>query len=230
MPLDPKLTKYTTTSPNIVSYNFTDIAEGTGTVLYYGFATKTKTETDYHISQNPFSSSYGKEFEVGLDTTTAESISEDEDGSGPAYKAYTEFDFDSSVFKFPQTIEGTAYAILSYMTDQVGASGNANGYYGVDIIHWDGTTETVLGGALGIVDTAAAGPQTTTIPIVCTPKLFNKGDVLRCKLTAYMRHNSGAADTGMVFAHDPLNRDTTQITAADNQTKLEFYIPFNIDP
>lgn len=104
MPLDPKLTKYTTASPNIISYNYTDIASGTGYIDVYGY--KLDTPTDEYI----------------LDEQTTYTNTQ------YSNVAITDIDFTLSEFKKAQSIKGPMK--IRYSTSSPSGGG---GSYTVDL-------------------------------------------------------------------------------------------------
>ena len=207
-------------STAIASYSYTDIAEGTGIVKFYGFTSENSAAVDYHLGTNPFYAGNSPELSWGSahNTMTLEQ----------------DLDFDLTTFNMPQTIRGTATincCIASY------ASG---GYNGFTYIIWrlrkySGTTETEIASVQ--TPTIVGGNAVTTNEIInvqltipLTP--FKKGDILR--LTALIYNYVDAGGNGFyALGVDPQNRDGTYITPSTDDptstTKLELYIPFNLD-
>ena len=63
MPLDPKLTKFTTAPPVVASFDFTDIASGTGFENYFLMSTKDSSATDHILTpQTNFSENITENF------------------------------------------------------------------------------------------------------------------------------------------------------------------------
>src|SRR4030042_3978975 len=77
---------------SVTSYNFYDIAEGTGIVKFYLNATETSSAIAYHLDTNPL---YSAVIDVGFAYAAG------------GYTQYTDYDFDVSTFNLPKTIRGT---------------------------------------------------------------------------------------------------------------------------
>ena len=84
MPLPPKLTKFTTASPIVASFDFVDIAEGTGTFVFFGTIAEETGGQSQLLVRNQ-------------DDSVITSIA-----GGP-------FNFDTLKFNLPRTIKGTGY-------------------------------------------------------------------------------------------------------------------------
>ena len=52
MPLDPKLTKFTTTSPILASFDFVDVADGTGVIEFFAASVTNNTTADHYLTRN----------------------------------------------------------------------------------------------------------------------------------------------------------------------------------
>lgn len=208
----------------VATYNYNDIAEGTGVAIFYGLTAKTKTATSNILSTQAIHSAAGN---ITSDTT-AESKSAGDDGTG-TYTLYSTFNFDLNPFNIAKTVRGTAYVQLSQ--DIGDSAGAASAYFNISLVKVDGTdsTETELGNADGEVIATADGPLTINVPISLTETTFPDGDFLRLKLKAYLKHDSGDNGSTLHFAHSPDNVDTTSFTAATNPTKLTAYVPFKIE-
>ena len=205
MPLDPKLQKFTTASPAIASYDFTDILEGTGTIIFQGYRTDAGA---YILSQS-------QPFSKDIETTHT-------GGGTGAYVLVGDNDFDLSPFKISQTIKGVAIVNISQKSVTSGAS-----RFTIKVRKWDGSSETE------IVSVTANAEGTSDIVTHCvnltvpsTP--FAAGDVLRLTIETWI--NSGTSQT-MYYSHDPQNRDGANIipSATPVTTKLEFHCPFELN-
>lgn len=131
----------------IVTYSYTDIAEGTGIHVFYMAIVKTSATTIYKLVGSTL------EGTSSFNDTTAGGI-----------------DFDVS-FNTPKTIKGTAYltgkATISSGTHQVDAT----------IIHYDGSTETVIGANTN--SHTLANGDVFSIPFTIAETHFKSGDTLR---------------------------------------------------
>lgn len=204
------------TPPAIASYDFTDIAEGTGIVLFYGFTAEAVDGGDhgygtYHLSTNPsiFSDSIESTFGVPSATTV------------------TECDFDTAPFNLPKEVDGTAY--INFTWKVTNTTGTNNNYATVTIRKWDGTTETDLVVASGA---AVSSSTVATDMFKCTvPRThFKAGEQLRVSV-GLSKTTAGDNPQGHI-AHDPQNRDGTQIQPSGDATlttKMLAFIPFRIE-
>jgi len=198
----------------IASYDYTDIAEGTGTVLFYGCAARSGALTA--TSNLNYTLTKLSVYSDPLETSGALTAG-----------VYLSGAFDTSEFNLPQTIEGTGYAMFSWtLRDNAGS-----GFPFAKVQKWDGTTETTLAHASGAIDDWGNGVgRTCLIKIKNIPRtLFKKGDILRLNAGLMCVTSTG---TKGLFAHDPKDRDADYIkpsTDASSTTKLEFHCPFRID-
>jgi hypothetical protein len=188
---------------NVLSnYDYMDIAEGTGVVLFYGGEQANDADGTTKALQKNILASNSRSFLVSTAGTY-------------------NYNFNLTVFNIPKTIRGTA-------TVQVSAYRGNNGdgltltytFYKVS-----GATETSFGAStMSFPASANAYSTTFTIPIALTETDFKRGDYLRV-LARYVKTN--AASTVEV-GWDPLNRDGTNLTAASYPTQLKIYVPFKL--
>lgn len=116
MPLTQDLTKFTTASQSIASYNYTDIASGLGySTFYLSYTIEANTgKLILTESKDP-----GEFINLGWGSAT-----------------YTAFDL--SPFNLPKTVKGKVY--FTGMVDYNGATNIQ-----AKLAHYDGTTETIIG-------------------------------------------------------------------------------------
>ncbi len=177
MALDPKLTKFSTASPAIVSFSFEEIATGLGFSIFYGTSSEDSGGVDYHLISNPAYSSQIITQRASAGTTTML--------------------FDLSPFNLSRTPQGTAYLSASLRTASGGTAKLA-----VTIKHYDGSTETPISSE--ITSAIAGSDEALTIFIeipITTEKTFAKGDILRLTVDLI---TTGTAITK--FGHDPKDR------------------------
>jgi hypothetical protein len=203
----------------IASYNYTDLAEGTGIVKYYGFQSETSAGVDYHLGTNQVYAGGGATLSSGYTSN--------------ANKKEADVDFDLSAFNAPQTIRGTV-TVTGCIT--ANSSGGYNGFTYVifKLRKWDGTTETELASVQ--TPTAVSGSNTITeiinVQMAITKTHFKKGEILR--LTAEIWGYVSAGGNGnYALGVDPQNRDGVHMSPSTDDptstTKLEVYIPYDID-
>lgn len=187
----------------IATYNFTDIAEGTGVVLFQGFNTQiAPTTVEYHLTENQ---SLFSNFIETADATATHTLN-----------------FDLSPFNLPKDIVGTAYVRFS---SAISASEQTT-VHTVTVKKVATDLSTVNLGSVVSADISGNNVKFNVVmPITLSLTHFKKGEVLRVE---YVRTKTGAGT--VTIAHDPANRDGVQVTpAATYPTKFEVYIPFRID-
>lgn len=191
----------------IASFDFVDVAEGVGTVIYFGITSEDQSAVDYHLIPN--SNAY-----------SATIVTTHTSGAGT-----TEVDFDTGTFNFPRTVKGTCYVSLGF-----GNLDTNTTRIDAQLIHvTSGATETTLTSKIQSQSfTSAGGAQAEMaffeLPIT-TEKRVKKGEHLRLTVGIV------ASGTGTHYlGHDPKNRDNDPITAANGAaTVLTVQIPFRID-
>jgi len=145
------------TEPAIASYNYTDVAEGTGVIIFDGYNTEDNAGTiTTRLSSNPISSAtIESSFTAGVGT----------------------LNYDLTVFNSPRTIKGTATVALSAIA--VGGTATMRAYIKKVAV---GGAVTSLGDNTGGVITLT--PKHDVINIPLTQTHFAKGDTLRLTLTS----------------------------------------------
>jgi hypothetical protein len=199
--------------PTLASYDWTDVADGTGYIEFDGFAVTDSVATTRHLSSRPLGSN-GTSIQFSTSGT------------------YT-YDFDLTAFNTPRYVQGTALIRYSRRGQNL-STGQHTVQETITIQHYDGTTAT----SLGSVSSPSQNPlsnagftRTELLRVALTPKQFKRGDILRVHLSIAF---STTTNTRYAFAHDPLNADisiadTDNIIAANNPTQFKIQIPFRID-
>jgi hypothetical protein len=214
-------------SNSIASYNYTDIAEGTGNMIFYCGVYVNTTTTGFFLSQNALKSIYTSYAVGGHDGTDTDII---------------DADFDLSEFNMPKTIKGTARIMGAighrtlFTTRQ-----NWEGYVTAKLRKWDGTTETEIATATSqtISFTTSGGIGTITTEdfnvqlSIPNPIHFKRGDVLRVSIIVHT-NTSGTNGFYIGIGVDPANREDIapnllKVINDDNDTDLRCYIPFRLD-
>jgi len=200
------------TEAALASYNFTDIAEGTGVVTYYGATTNDSVGEEYVLlSQTLYSYSL----------STATTIT---NGTG-SYTKFGDYDFDLSTFSLPKTIKGTCLISFGW---GLGAGGNPDAYIIWKVRKYDGTTETDLGSVQTEGIKANATNAEELLSFTLTETNFAKGDILRVTCEVWGK-NTGGVDYVATFAHSPKAQSVN--TGGGNLTNsvLTILIPYKLD-
>ena len=205
---------------SIVSYSYTNVAEGTGIIKFYGYASADSSGTTYHLGKNAV---YSNITDSGDSTLTS------------SYVKRQDLDFDLSPFNTPQTIGGTA--TLNICMRASGDHTSVSGKFIALIKKVSGGETTlvtltsedpVASGNVGAGDGWKVANIKGTIPNTH----FKIGDQLRLTIEVYQKI-SGAGNGWVAIGLDPQNRDGDYITPSSDDptstTKLEFYCPFRIN-
>lgn len=216
---EPKLIPETFVAQSnaIASYNWTDISDGTGIVVFYGYQEKDSSGTSYKLNQNAL---YSRAIELT-------------GNAGPDWTKALDLDFDLSSFRTQKDIGGHAtFQIPAFTTDSA-AAGEAHCYVIVKVRKWDGSTETdIVSFQTDTID--ADGGATYAIFTVggTIPKThFKRGDTLRITLEVWGSRTNYASTIPVGIAFDPINREgPTYFTAANIDTRVfKCLIPFSIE-
>lgn len=169
----------------IASYNYTDLASGTGYITYYAGKL---------IDRNILSSNTFYSFPP---TTTI-------DMAGTGNTKRIDYDFDV-LFNTPQTIKGLGIVNVPIAVNPAAASAS-NGYVIAKLRKWDGATETeIVSNTSSTLSSTGSGYvyRMTSIDLDIPQTLIKKGEYLR--LTIEVWGAGGANPSYVRLGHDPMN-------------------------
>lgn len=222
-----------------VNYDFTDIAEGTGIVVFQAGTSRETTNQNYFLNQNIANS------DEQYTSVSADGVSD----------ATMTLNFDLAPFNKPQRIGGRAYFVVAFRVRQGDASGGGTKGEIQILVKKVASSTTTIGTATTIsiypqnVNNTTAS-RLTIVPVDVTDTSFSKGDQLRVTLIATASGVSGFTGTKKIMVlHDPTNSNITHAddsvlnvtigtTGAEaNSTnsnlirtsQFKCYIPFKID-
>ena len=215
---------FTTASPIIASFDYTDVLEGTGVLKLQGFKSADSTGNHYRLSRETL-------ITTAIETTSAtKTFTADQ-----APVQGLDLDFNLGVFNMPKTIMGTLNICTSLGATRVGAGGSGfNGYAIYKLRKYDGTTETEIGSVQSqnvIIAGEGSARNQVSVVMSLTETHFNVGDILRLTVEAWGTARETAESEGtLTIPHDPANRNGTVITpATTTTTKLDVYTPFRYE-
>jgi hypothetical protein len=188
-----------TGNPQLVNYNFTDIAAATGYQTYYA-----GVASGANMMSNAVFDSDSIVTDGGLITSTA-------------YIKKIDKDFDV-LFNTPQNVRGTAIVSVPVGAQAVDATaGSVTAFLNIKIRRWDGTTETDIAtgdtlywskGSFGGAGVFGYAMKSSRVAIPSTH--FRKGEYLRLTVEVYARdQGAGGISAGnkhIVIFHDPANK------------------------
>ena len=212
---------FKTASQAIASFSFTDIAEGTGVQIFFGYTSELVGGVDEHLTTKSsiFSKKIETTFVQSADTNDVKRI---------------DLDFDLSAFNFPKTIDGTGF-FSTGMAISGAANAGLNFYLIVRIRKWDGTTETEIASAESNHINSSGTIKTIANMSIIIPKThFASGETLRVTVEGWVQSRVTPAGTGTVaIGHDPKNGDATVLVpstdAPRTTTQMVIHIPFRIE-
>jgi len=216
--------KYQSQANAIASYDYVDLASGTGNEVFYFTLTEDPAGTDYYLSPEVI---YSKSIETSSIVASATSF-----GS-----ATLDWDFDLTPFNTPRTIYGSGIlqlGVVNYAETNVTADTVWNKVT-INVYKVSGGTETLIGSATSPTSRTFAAVDNTyqrfiyCFPIACARTPFAIGDNLRVNYQLYLS-GSGTGNTGAcTIGHDPAARDGLYVSGSDTITNSNITLPFEID-
>ena len=219
--------KYQSQTTAIASYDYTDIAEGTGIVALYGAGGGTDAGALYYLTKNASVISQIEKNEYwaagGLNVTTVSDI-----------------DFDLPPFNHPVTLRGNMLAAIPGGMTTGGSNNSATIYVTITV------RKVNAGGEADIASAQSASYGWTTTKHTANPEIhfltnvliprthFKKGEILRINVAHRTARGNGVGSStpiGSGFAFQPSNNDTKHFTVGTQvySTRTVFYVPFEID-
>lgn len=197
----------------IASYNFFDVAEGSGIVEFCGCKVATGSASYNYI------------------LTTNKTMYSVFVGDTGGYSTLNGFSgVFEVVFNLPKTIKGTATLCVPICC--YAQTGTRTGYITADIRKYDGSSETTIGASTqspSITGINSFIPGMTNIKFSIARTNFKKGDTLRLYIAGTASGGSGS--TADAIGHSPIG---SQETATGDffvgmTSRLSLFIPFMID-
>lgn len=194
----------------VASYSYTDIATGLGYQTFYLAATRETTNIEYLTTDKAF---YSDPESIGTDNLVT---------SG--FEKVQDVDFDTNVFNSPRTVKGTA--IMNVASSLRTLTAYKARYLIINVIHFDGTTETNIGSVQTITKeqsgTSGTWKYYEALQIPLTETLFKKGDILRINIQYWLKSGNSNGGTQIYF-------QPTDNTNDQNTKRTEINIPFKLD-
>lgn len=220
---------FTTASPVIASFNYTDIADGTGNILIYTWNYIDNATPKYGlISGNTLSSS------VVSPQGAAAAVT-------PAFLQVLDLDFDLTPFVLPRELKGIVRGSITLGGRTTAAAPNSFSVYAiVRLRHWDGATETTIasmqtetwtagGGAINVKESKVVGFSLDAT----AGQHFAEDDQLRVTVEIWGQ-STGGGKANVGFGCDPTARaDETAVNGgiieSTDTTLMKLNVPFKID-
>jgi len=202
----------------IATYNWTDIAEGTGYVKFYLGTTEDSVGKGYLMRNLVF---YSHDIDMVFEAAYRET----------GWVNDTNLLFDLSSFNLPQIVKGTFY--VNFTSEYAAGTGAApDAYFKVKIQKYDGTNAVTIG-TVQTANQTDGWPDIFSLKGTLTQTHFKRGEILRCRVEIWGTNGDNTGDGNSVrFGTDPMNRDGTYITPSTETTKItrfEVSVPFRQD-
>lgn len=205
-------------SAAIASFNYTDIAEGTGVVKFYGATHANATTTSYYLtSATPYSND--------IVTSGGGSIADTD------HHRVANNNFDVT-FNRAQNIKGYAYLNLTMGSKQGGAGTTSVLVFVSGATLQNATTGTTLATASGAIVTFSDSVTIQSQPVLIRfdltggPYHFKPTETLRLNLQLWARKSGVASVIDPGYGHDPANRAEANLIESGDPTTLTLYVPF----
>lgn len=230
----------------LINYDYFDIADGIGYVVYYGLIGDNQ-EPMLATTSSIYSEEICSVNHLAIQVTFTKGFDKD---------------FDLK-FNRPKNIKGVIIVNvpIGIAADNTGGTHTYEYYAKVLVYHYDGSTETLIGTgqSLTVVIDAAhtldyAGGAFNSIIAACKIDVnsivhFKKGEILRFTIEAWFKATTGVATEYTIVGHDPQNREfklgnvggspASRAQFANEQTgggatiyqktQMIFHVPFIID-
>lgn len=198
----------------IQSYNYTDLASGTGYVDYYAaecVSGACLTNITYY----------------------SEMLCSTGNSTSATYEKVIDKDFDVLI-NSPMTLKGKAIINISYRVESAGGASSPIGYPKARIRKYSNGVETELVEATGTAVSSGGGTvyRITALDLIVPQTQFKKGDYLRLTIEGWLRRDAGAGSVTLTIAHDPKGRTADAIFSWDTTgaypTPLKFQAPIRV--
>lgn len=206
---------FTRLSPSISSYNYVDIASGTGYITLYAGSTVDL----YLLSNTAFYSDVIRNY-----TSCAGGVSD---------QLCADIDFDIELNK-PMNVAGLGIVNVPVAVSTVGAN-TASVYAVVYFRKWNGSTETEIVSNTSRTHSGSNSSASTPICSMLAVDLdvplthFKIGETLRLTVKIYGSNSAGVNSSNIWWAYDPMNRTSGWDTTGAVPSRLLFLCPVRLN-
>jgi hypothetical protein len=168
---------YTTASPILVSYDFTDISNGTGYETYYLIESQDSVGKDHHLTPTQDYSNNAFIEQAGAGTK--------------------DYDYDLTEFIIPKTINGIVIISIA----GVGLAGTVNATFTIELYRYDGSSETQIGSTITYTVGLTTSGNMLYFRMPVTNELIPAGEQLRLRVSF-----ANATGQTVRYGIDPVGR------------------------
>lgn len=216
--------------PSLINFTFSEIATGTGVVLFNSYATTSSGATATPPTDAP---KITKSNTTSIDAIKSAPVKTSGLANTTSFVLTKSVEFNNAVSNLSSVVRGDASVDVTFVLDA--ATQNSQGYIVCKVQKVDEDDNvTTIGETTSDLFKTTPGvelPKTLLIPISCTQTTINPTDYLRLTIEMWAKVAAGGSSSHWIL-HDPANRDIASnptITAADNHTYLKWYIPYKVD-
>lgn len=197
------------------TYNFVDIASGTGFINFY--AGDSGNAAAFHLSNYTFYSSNIVITSAGLADNLTDVVSLD-------------YDYDVELNR-PLNVAGITIVNIPFSSTS-GTRHVTSAYVKAIFRKWDGATETDIAtssASAALSYSAAVQYKMGCVSLDIPLTHFKIGETMRLTIRVYATTDSGGAGASVSFAADPKNRTTGWDTSAAVPSQLVFQCPVRLN-
>jgi len=207
---------FTTASPVVASFDWTDIQSGTGTDTFLLHQTETSAGLDYHLSPNTV---YSSALSISINAVSG------------ALAKHSDIDYDLTEYQISQELEGVGQLEIPIAYEITNAAGTGSFYMICKLRKWDGTSETEIASVQSETISSTGGVTGETVwsmPITIPYTHFAVGDVLRLTIELWAT-SDGAEDIYLAYGIDPINRAVVYHTKTMQTSISKLSVPFKLN-
>src|SRR3990167_504132 len=205
---------------SVTSFDFYDIAEGTGIKTFYG------ATTDNPVSDLSGALLTSAVYSSGINPTNNPTGWETRNNQTASWTSIISKTFKTT-FNMPKLIKGTLYANVPTRIVTPNGTDSSNHYIDVTIYKNDTSVATASGANMYFLSgTSTIDNYMSLVPVTLPLTSFKKGDILKAKIQLFSKGDG----TSIILAmgHDPMGRVPSSIYS-NGTSKLIVNVPFVID-
>lgn len=206
----------------IASYNYTDIVEGTGIIIYFAGTGLDATATPVYTLQS--TKFFSNDIEIEVETGTL--------ASG-GFSLEAEKNYNMTLLNLPLTVRGTAMVNITWAYKGY-LAGTSQGYIIIKLIRVRDGVEKIIGTGRTNTLTSAlldySRRETATLFLDLERTQLKKGDNFRLSIECWAQAVGNVGEAWFAWGQDPKNRDGTIFTPSteDEITEMQINIPLEL--
>lgn len=226
---------------SLASYDYVDVADGTGVIKFYAGGMRISGSTLYRLDRNVFASAYGSQTSA---TNRVDYNSTRKVVSDANYANQIDLDFDTSALNLPRILKGTMLCQIPLTMYGDPSDVGCIAYCVLNVYKVSATgTETLIATENSGLMTMDGGYGNSdkyfSFPVTIPTTNIKRGEKIRINVNIWAKDTGGSADPGIMLTYEPTNiAITAQDASGDNAKRctrtagfsnMLFYIPFRID-